>query len=458
MKQILVKLCEKDALRNSDGVLDFKCAELKSFEALINSIDRGKCVRTFNGNAVKMRRLLAKANATRDKPIPSLDLFVRVRVPDSASLVNLISRFQKQNAVEYAFEVTLTDDRAIEDVQTTRREEASETPDLTDLQGYIGSEGVNAEYAWTLCGGDGAGVRVCDCEHGFTVDHEDLPAIIVASNRDNTLKLGEFHGTRTLGVLFAKQNGKGTIGICHRSTPLFASSSGGHEACCLVDAINHLKRGDVLVVELESKGMPAERRPDIHAACSYATACGIVVVAAAGNGNSNLDKENDACQRLIWDQDSPDFDDSGAIIVGAGKPSTDPRFPLARAASSYGARVNCQGWGEMVATTGDDGVRDNIVFDGGSSDKTYSNYFGTSSATAMIAGVVACLQGIAKARDQNPLAPGVVRSLLSDPLNGKPQRDRGENARARDTPIGPLPDLKKLIQAIGGASSRSKSP
>ena len=36
--------------------------------------------------------------------------------------------------------------------------------------------GIDARYAWTFAGGDGAGQRVVDMERGWTFNHEDLAA------------------------------------------------------------------------------------------------------------------------------------------------------------------------------------------------------------------------------------------------------------------------------------------
>ncbi|MBK6643574.1 MAG: hypothetical protein IPG39_21250 [Bacteroidetes bacterium] len=36
--------------------------------------------------------------------------------------------------------------------------------------------GIDARYAWTFTGGDGAGVSFIDMERGWTFDHEDLNA------------------------------------------------------------------------------------------------------------------------------------------------------------------------------------------------------------------------------------------------------------------------------------------
>lgn len=52
---------------------------------------------------------------------------------------------------------------------------ASDDP-LSANQTYLGAApgGLDARYAWTFTGGDGAGQRVIDIEQGWTFNHEDL--------------------------------------------------------------------------------------------------------------------------------------------------------------------------------------------------------------------------------------------------------------------------------------------
>ena len=71
-----------------------------------------------------------------------------------------------------------------------------------------------------------------------------------------------------------------------------------------------------------------------------ATDAGVIVVAAAGNGGENLDSDDY--------QEYRNRGNSGAIIVGAGEPGTLNALLI----STYGSRVDLQGWGESVFSTG----------------------------------------------------------------------------------------------------------
>jgi len=173
---------------------------------------------------------------------------------------------------------------------------------------------------------------------------------------------------------------------------------------------------------------------------------GIVVVEAAGNGAENLDD-------ALYDLPGAGFPagwsnpfrggarDSGAVVVGAGMPPSG-NFGPDRARldfSNHGARVDCQGWGREVVTTGyGDLFRD--AANAGNEDFWYTSSFsGTSSASPMVAGVAACLQGAATAKG-GVLSPARIRQLLR--TTGSPQQG---NLAQR---IGSRPDLRQSLAKL----------
>ncbi len=123
--------------------------------------------------------------------------------------------------------------------------------------------------------------------------------------------------------------------------------------------------------------------------------------------------------------------DSGAIVVGAGVPPTNyfdfdagarlratpigvPRSRIWF--SNYGKIVNVQAWGWHVCTLGYGDAQ------GGASENVWYTlrFSGTSSASPIVTGAVACMQGRAKAKNGAPLAPDKVRQILMK--TGTPQR------------------------------------
>jgi hypothetical protein len=189
---------------------------------------------------------------------------------------------------------------------------------------------------------------------------------------------------------------------------------------------------------------PQEFDLAIREALKCAACFGIVVVEAAGNGMTDLGLvpaerwvQGQRLVRNVWDRNSADFDDSHAIMVGAGHATDQRRVAL----SNYGNRVDCQGWGDSIVTAGEGNV--NLPDQNGNPTvpvAKYSKGFGnTSGATAMVGGVVACLQGVGRGAGLRVLTPKEARELVSDPTFGTPQP-----ADDVGTPIGPLPNLGHL--------------
>jgi hypothetical protein len=83
---------------------------------------------------------------------------------------------------------------------------------------------------------------------------------------------------------------------------------------------------------------------------------------------------------------------------------------------------------------------------GGANEKTwYTHRFsGTSSASPIVTGAVAVLQGIAKAKHGAPLTPAQVRTILMQ--SGTPQQPGPGVPLAQR--IGPLPNLEAAVKLV----------
>ncbi|MES1225096.1 MAG: S8 family serine peptidase, partial [Bacteroidota bacterium] len=178
---------------------------------------------------------------------------------------------------------------------------------------------------------------------------------------------------------------------------------------------------------------------EIQQACleviRLATALGIIVIEACGNGNTlrgqgiNLDLF-ELNGKTIFNIESDGFKDSGAIIVAAATLNTlHERVRY----SNYGSRINCYAWGEGVAAF------EHIQADG--KLKTCMRKLnGTSSAAAIIAGATLAVQSVLEAGYNIRLSPKQMRYVLSNDLYGT----ASAAGRAKDK-IGVMPDLKRII-------------
>ena len=92
---------------------------------------------------------------------------------------------------------------------------------------------------------------------------------------------------------------------------------------------------------------------------------------AAGNGGVDLDTVVNPAGQQIFNRSSPDFLDSGAILIGAAS-SAAPHSRLGF--SCHGSRIDCYGWGENVDTLSSDSTNT-------ATDLYTTGFSGTSSAS-----------------------------------------------------------------------------
>lgn len=298
-------------------------------------------------------------------------------------------------------------------------------------QGYLAKAtegGIDAKYAWTVPGGDGAGQAFVDLERGWMRDHEDLTPLVIPLLPGSLSVDFEDHGTGVLGVVAARDNTKGCIGVVPalQSVRCVSQWRAGQSSVystseAIFSALSTMKSGDVLLLEAQTSflgfvDVPVEIEPAVFKLLQHAASAGVVVVEAAGNGGVDL---------------GPFFQfasgqDSGAILVGAATSQTRSRTST----SCFGARVDCYAWGENIATLR---ASHTPAF-------AYTNHFdGTSGAAAIVAGAALAVQGMAQAgRRAKHFSPSALRAILRNPAYGTP------SANPAGDQIGAMPDLQKI--------------
>lgn len=325
-------------------------------------------------------------------------------------------------------------------------------------QGHLRAapDGVGAEVVRTRCGAGGQDVRFVDVEEGWRIPHPaysaHAPDVLPDTDRRNRDGVGGFvgdHGTAVLGVVAATGAGVRVVGVAPRVAEVHCCSHYDattdqelHTVDAIAQAVDHLRDGDVLLLEVQRPGegggrpLPTEIDPGDFEAISNATGAGIVVVEAAGNGTRDLDlwrHPTDGPLRAMR-RDGPG--DSTAVVVGSCVAKTvqggHARYPD----SNWGARVDCYAWGESVATA-------HATVTTGDYTTTFN---GTSAAAAIVAGGAVATQGMQRAAHPGaPLDPATMRAYLSGPAN-TPQRPVNDPRL-----IGRMPDLAALADRIGAA-------
>jgi hypothetical protein len=394
----------------------------------------------------RIRRLVGEA--THRDPCyrpPNFETYFVVEIPPEISGEDLLSAILALRPVQTAYVDPPHGDPAVD---------PSDDPRFPD-QGHLdpAPDGIDAEWAWGYPGGDGAGQSLIDLEKGWTLDHEDLIAKGAKCLFGTLLDASRPHGTEVLGVICEVDNKIGGIGIAPNVGSVnVVSYSGTTVANAIFAALDQLPYGGILLLETQVEqlsvggttlsGLPVEVGDAESAAIRLATALGITVVEAAGNGSNDLDTFADAGGKLVLNRSDPAFRDSGAILVGAAT-SDVPHAPMilgdGTRLGNYGSRIDCYAWGESVNTC-------NSTPTAPFATTSYTSGFdGTSSASAIIAGAALVVQGVADANLKFRFNALQMRALLSNPATGT-----ASNTPASDR-IGVMPNLRAIINsdAIG---------
>ncbi|MDH6355411.1 hypothetical protein M2132_001753 [Dysgonomonas sp. PH5-45] len=413
-------LCLKTA-----SVLNKKLKNLK--EEYSFQFEKGIDIPDINLQKIRKSASLRGANTNS---IDKLNRIYKV-VSDKLSkddLLKIATKLEAMDEVEYACLTPCVPIKPPYDIPPV-------TPNMESSQTYLRSNpGVNAYYAWER-GLTGEGVRVHDIEYGLNPDHEDLNEVNVsiAQNMDIQSSMSLDHGTAVAGIMCAGNNGYGITGIAHNIDRFILypeyTSSGYNRIKAVTRAIMDAEPGDIILYEMQiyvqttEDYVPAEYNNVVWDLTKAATDAGVVVIAAAGNGGMNLD--------------DPLFEEynargnSGAIIVGAGHPSTRHNKLYF---STYGSRVDVQGWGMDVLSIG----YGDYMMPGDDINQKYTMFSGTSSATPIVGGCAAILQSYYHSLTGNYMTSPQMRELLIE--TGLPQRQEDVDGH-----IGPFPNLEQAI-------------
>jgi hypothetical protein len=422
--------------------------------------------RLFTIEEGQLRALRARAERKSGRALPVLEAWYRITLRDGIDVDAFLAELRQMDFVDYA--EPAPEPQPLPSMPYTFAEMMAEamdhepTPLFEALQGYLDPApgGIDARYAWNFPGGNGAGFTVYDIESDWNLTHEDLSKahgitplmspgdVLVDPNPDT----GNHHGTAVLGQLIADPDDKGVTGISWGAdvevAPANTQNLGYNLANAIALSVADGSAGDVILIEQQTRvcGLsadlgcdgpggycgPSEWVQSVFDATLTATSAGFIVVAAAGNGDVDLDQED--CDGRF----DRSVRDSGAIIVGAGSSTTRNRLNF----SSFGSRIDLQGWGHNVMTTGY-GLHYTNHDQPDNEDFWYTRTFaGTSSASPIVSGAALNLQGTHFAANGELLTPAEIRTILIETGTA------GGTGWGAGNPVPPLPNLRFAIAEI----------
>ncbi|KAA0760644.1 hypothetical protein DT250_24425 [Bacillus sp. AR2-1] len=447
-KQLIVKFKNEIDLPYEDGIE--KRIKSGNYDNNLKKLFSENTELTLNRlfssvNPIEIEKLSLYSKSFDNQSANNLLNYYIVQAPNNIEIELLLKKFEISPLVEEAY---------IQEKQILTPPEI-QLPDLSvnpyddprfKNQGYLEAapKGINASHAWSIKGGDGKGTTFVDMEYGWLLTHEDLVNKNIKLMSGQNISQHRAHGTSVLGIVSSEDNQIGNIGIAPKANVKVISQIRDNgiynTADAILSAVLNLQAGDILLLEAQAsydgygdKYLPVEVHPDIFDAIRIGTDKGIIIIEAGANGSNDLDNFKDRNGKKILNRNSPDFKDSGAIMVGAGS-STVPHKRLWF--SNYGSRLDVYGWGENVDTTSANPSQN-------TTNLYTSTFSGTSSASPIIAGAATSIQGIAKEHRGSPYTPAELRNILSNPNTGtksqEPWNDR----------IGVLPDLKSILDNLG---------
>jgi hypothetical protein len=487
---IVVAKSEVELRAKKAGLESAAKADISPLTQLLNS-ENISLQPIFGRSEEKIKNQAAALATETGVELPDLSVFYQVEAEDDR-LDELAKQLNEQDAIETAYVKPPAEPARLklnENILPQEAEPPVVTPNYTSRQDYLkpAPVGIDVPYAWTHPGGRGAGIDIIDIEWGWRFTHEDLK-VNQGGVLSGTNSSSDNHGTAVLGEFSGDNNTIGITGISPDAKASAVSLVTHGTAQAIRIAADKLNPGDIILLEVHRAGpnsgqgsgqygyIAIEWWPDDFAAIRYAVAKGIIVVEAAGNGGQNLDDPIyntpgsgfPASWKNPFNTANPS---SYAVLVGAGLPpkgthsrNEEPGWGDVYADrgrcffSNYGSRVDAQGWGWEVTTTGYGDLQG-----GTDKDQWYTDQFsGTSSASPIVVGALACVQGILKSQGRPLMTSAKAAACLR--ATGSPQQDapgfafhpnmsgsgypQNHPARPKTQRIGNRPNLRQLIPHI----------
>jgi serine protease len=399
-RDIQLKFVEGSGIEHQGQAFVSKSVDVAALNALLSFVPELQVASIFTGLPRQLRHEKSRLETQSGRDLPDLSLYFHVTLGSGATVKSAERLIDALNAfpiVEFAEPVPMP---ALPPSHGFSKYAAHEfaLPDGIGTTQVTGVAGVLGDY-----------VQIVDIENKWNVNHEDLTA---ATRPEAFTRIVPNARVRTVNA---------------DSTSI---EEGQGVANAIYVASLNVGAGDVILLEQQTPGpnypcstddqcglVPIEYDDVVYAAITWATAYGIIVIEAAGNGHQNLDatEYDDTFNTLTGRPDS------GAIIVGAG---AAPASCKERAGKPIHSRLEFSNYGEFVDLQGSGEC---------------------SRASHIVAGAAAAYSSATEATiGTYPTSWHVRHALMS---TGTTQDTTSQNALQGN--IGPLPNLLAALALIG---------
>jgi subtilisin family serine protease len=259
---------------------------------------------------------------------------------------------------------------------------------------------INIFSAWEKT--KGAGVKVMVFDDGVQASHEELANIAIWNVKDESSSaeptdMTEYsHGTEISGLIAARENGKGIIGVAPECDFLFIGDpTASFSDAEIIKAFSYAITQNVKIISCSWGSYTTSSIFESLVELCYNY--GITIFFAAGNENLNMD---------ILSPDYGNINDESELpwVIGV---SSSNKVGSKADFSNYGVNIDIMVPGENLLTLdlmGNDGENN-----GYPANNNYNRVNGTSYSTPIAAGVAALMLSA------NPgLTPAEIRTILTE--------------------------------------------
>lgn len=421
----------------------------------------------------RLERLDRSTCHSRHRPHVSRVRVANIRIVEPArgmrasSLANLLRR-QPEVAMAYV-------ERAVRSACDTTLCEGLDDHSADQSWLAPAPAGLSARFVWGMSGGLGQEIPFIQVDADWNVEGGEVchcglsEGIEVAwgdAGRPNASLQAKRHGMAALGLAVARHDRGGILGLAPEASPVAVCSFTGAPASltyvpeatqpseiaptlinpwnALAVAIDRLAQRagavrpvpGVILLELEVEAPPTtvtawappESEPTLRALIGVASALGITVIEAAGNGRRPVTETFLPGSLPTGAAASP----VGAILVGGAEANHQPIRQ-----TNTGALIDCFAPGAQVHSLS--------YSEGSPRTALITNFSGTSSASAIVAGAALVAQGLYHAETLLTLPPESLRQRLRE--SGTPAKST-TNEDSTEI-IGVLPNLARFAELIG---------